>query len=83
LLGFFDAPPPQQEQPGPWLLRLGLSALRSLVSCALRVSAETVPSRGVASKMRFELAWQTGQVWGLLKSEIRAKASNGPQLTHS
>jgi len=48
----------QQEHPGPWLDRFGLSALRSLVSWARRELPDITARRGAFIKTRGAVASQ-------------------------
>jgi hypothetical protein len=79
LLDRFD-PPLQQPQPGPWVLvRLGLSAARSLVSWAWRVALLTVDNRGTVIITRGAEVPQTGQSQGSAKWAIGRSSSKMPQ----
>jgi hypothetical protein len=61
---FALAPPLQHEHPGPWADFFGLSALRSLVSWALRVALLTTESFGAVISTRGAGAAQAGQSQG-------------------
>ncbi len=73
-------PPLQQPQPGPWVLvRLGLSAARSLVSWARRVVLDTADRAGTLSMTRGAEMPQTGQSQGSEKRLIGIISSKTPQ----
>jgi hypothetical protein len=77
--------PEQHVHPAPCAPRdedsvRGLSALRSLIACALRVWAETAEQRGAVNRTRGELASQCGQSDGSSYSAIARICVNGPHL---
>ncbi len=77
---FFFPPPPQQPHPGPWPVRLGLSALRSLVSCAPLIALLIEARPGAVSITRGAGVAHLGQLQGLSKSTIGAISVKVPQL---
>jgi hypothetical protein len=58
------SPVEQHEHPGPWLDLRGLSALRSLVSCAWRFVPDMTASRGAVISTRGAEHAQAGQALG-------------------
>jgi hypothetical protein len=76
-------PPEQHPQPGPCVdARLGLSALRSLVSNAWRRSELMPARRGALIRTRGAVCAQTGQEHGAAKFASDAKDVKGPQSSH-
>lgn len=81
-MDFLADPPPQQLQFGPWLERLGLSALRSFVSNAWRRPESIAANLGAVSNTRGASVPQAVQVHGSENFDMGAMASNGPQVLH-
>jgi hypothetical protein len=71
--------PEQHEHPGPCDDLLGLSALRSFVSCARRLALDITARRGTFIITRGAVCAQVGQSQGSLKFCNEAKAVKGPQ----
>jgi len=74
-------PLPQQLQPGPWPMRLGLSALRSFVACAPFKELLMKDRFGAVNITRGAGVAQSGQSYGLSKNSMDTSSEKGPQLS--